>query len=163
MIALLWLRSCLGSALGWFIANPWRIIVTALLVWSAFATWRMHILSNQLDAFKQTQKEATMIAQQTKATVETSQALVTKDEDKNIRDRIDAAVSRVRSDNQARTADLPNVPESAQHPDGASTAAVVDDKATCAEAVVKAQGWQDWYNKEEAVYSASMYSAAKPK
>lgn len=82
---------------------------------------------------------------------------IEKENDSEIRRRIDAAVARVRAQGGASAGSSGNPATSAsQAPGGAAGAgetAIVParDLEICAEAVIKAEGWQEWFRRVSSV------------
>jgi hypothetical protein len=94
-----------------------------------------------------------------KAAVETGQQEISNDEEGEIRGRLAAALKRLHDHPTGEGCALPSVvPEAAQSASGAAgagAAAVVDDAKACTSAVIKAEGWQEWYAKQTALSAAS--------
>ena len=150
MIALIanWKRILYGTALA--------LLGTLLLVQTARIEGFLFIdglkaenekLTGQLVSIKQAQKLATKLAKEEKARIEAQYKEIANAKDADIRNRIAAAVARVRDQtNSSGKTNLPSVAETAINPDGAGQGTVVDDAEICTINTIKAQGWQDWYN-----------------
>jgi hypothetical protein len=150
MIALIanWKRSLYGTALA--------LLGTLLLVQTARIEGFLFIdglkaenekLTGQLVSIKEAQKLATKLAKEEKARIEAEYKEIANAKDADIRNRIAAAVARVRDQaNSSGKTNLPSVTEAAVNSDGAGRGTVVDDAEICTINTIKAQGWQDWYN-----------------
>ena len=143
-----WKHILYGSALA--------LLGTLLLVQTAridgFLFWdglkaENEKLTGQLVSIKEAQKLATKLAKEEKARIEAQYKEIANAKDADIRNRIAAAVARVRDQaNSSGKTNLPSVAETAINPDGAGQGTVVDDAEICTINTIKAQGWQDWYN-----------------
>ncbi len=150
MIALIanWKRILYGTALA--------LLGTLLLVQTARIEGFLFIdglkaenekLTGQLVSIKEAQKLATKLAKEEKARIEAEYKEIANAKDADIRNRIAAAVARVRDQaNSSGKTNLPSVTEAAVNSDGAGRGTVVDDAEICTINTIKAQGWQDWYN-----------------
>lgn len=150
MLALIanWKRILYGTALA--------LLGTLLLVQTAridgFLFWdglkaENEKLTDQLVSIKEAQKLATKLAKEEKARIEAQYKEIANAKDADIRNRIAAAVARVRDQaNRSSKANLPSIAETTINPDGAGQGTVVDDAEICTINTIKAQGWQDWYN-----------------
>ena len=150
MIALIanWKRILYGTALA--------LLGTLLLVQTAridgFLFWdglkaENEKLTSQIVSIKEAQKLATKLAKEEKARIEAEYKEIANAKDADIRNRIAAAVARVRDQaNSSGKTNLPSVTEAAVNSDGAGRGTVVDDAEICTINTIKAQGWQDWYN-----------------
>ncbi len=150
MIALIanWKRILYGTALA--------VLGTLLLVQTARIEGFLFIdglkaenekLTGQLVSIKEAQKLATKLAKEEKARIEAEYKEIANAKDADIRNRIAAAVARVRDQaNSSGKTNLPSVTEAAVNSDGAGRGTVVDDAEICTINTIKAQGWQDWYN-----------------
>jgi hypothetical protein len=89
----------------------------------------------------------------------TKQKVITDAEENDLRAKLTLALDRLHASAGAGHTVSGSVPSDAHasgNPAGAGQAAVVDaDAAICTEAVIKAQGWQDWYAKASGAFSAS--------
>lgn len=126
----------------------------------ALAGWKSEISAHKQTVanYRAASQAATDAAVANKVRVETKYVEIENAQDKNIRARLDAALSKLRSRKTATdtsgadAVSMPFTPNAAVDPAGAGGRAVMDDDAViCTANTVKAQGWLDWYEQVRAV------------
>lgn len=150
MIALIanWKRILYGTALA--LLGTLLLVQTAridgFLFWDGLKAENTE-LRETLSKVEQAQELAIKLAKEEKARIEAEYKEIANAKDADIRNRIAAAVARVRDQaNSSGKTNLPSVTEAAVNSDGAGRGTVVDDAEICTINTIKAQGWQDWYN-----------------
>jgi len=156
-------RKALGALLGAGPALPIICVVSLLFVavagWGAVQQKKYHHALSERDAALQSVENLTAGIERAnadaashKALVEANQRLITHDEDNDIRGKLAAALERLRNTKASAggriAVAVPEATKPSVNPAGAGQAPLVDD-AVCAEAVIKAEGWQSWYTKIE--------------
>jgi hypothetical protein len=168
MLAALWALGTAKSALARLTGNPWILLglgIAGLCLYGARETRRANEaaqhaarLQSALSGLQDAIQAANRQALASKASYEARQELVTSDVQNDLRGKLDDALGRLRdaeaNSGHAFVDSLPPHAQPAPVPAGASAPAVVDDGRACTEAVVKAEGWQEWYNRAAEVKMA---------
>ena len=172
MLAALWALGAVKSILTRLAGNPKALlfgVICGFYFIIAFyaahegrvaskATQHAADLQKALSGLQSAIQTANQRALDEKASYEARQKAVTDDVQDDLRGKLDDALGRLRDaeaySGHAGVDSLPPHAQPAPVPEGASPAPVVDDGRACTEAVVKAEGWQEWYDKAAAVKMA---------
>ena len=169
MLAALWALGAVKSILTRLASNP-KALLFGVICGSYFiigfyaahegrvagkATQHAADLQKALSGLQSAIQTANQQALDEKASYEARQKAVTDDVQDDLRGKLDDALGRLRDaeahSGHAAVDSLPPHAQPATVPAGASAPAVMDDGRACTEAVVKAEGWQEWYNRASAV------------
>lgn len=173
------------AALAWLFRHPLQAIILVLAVLSLWlfnenlnirkqveaqterADQLRTALNNTVDAYRIAAATALADAELHKTTNEAAQREITSNAQSTLTARLRSELASVRAQSGAARANscgpsqagLPRTDTAASDPDGTGRQALLDAEA-CTAAVVKAEGWQDWYSSIRAQFSAP--TAAQP-